>query len=100
MKRTRKLRGGACPTGMPPKVCNSWMKKHERRRLPHELQRNIKQMAHYLDFKRKPLEERIKILKGAWNEYVSSRQSLSSGQSNTLENKNVENLHTFSEDNI
>ena len=96
----RKIRGGACPAGMPPRVCETWKKKHERPHLPHELQRNIKQMAHYLNFKRKPLNERTKLLKKAWNNYIESRQSISSGQSNNLNNENLNNVHDFSENEI
>ena len=99
-RRATRKRGGACPPHMPAKVCQTWLLKQARRRMPHNLQRNIKQLASHMSFKRKPLNERVQILKNKWKNYVNSRQSLSSGQSNELDNNNIKDIHTFNKNEI
>lgn len=96
LKKTRKQRqkGGECPPGMPPKVCEKHLQRLKQRGLTPEQKGNIKRMAHYLNFKRQSNNEKQKRLQNSWEKYKLSRYSLSSSDSDNIGDENEE-VHTF-----
>lgn len=99
-RKTRKHRGGACPPGMPPRVCVKFLEKQQRRVMNPEMKAAIRQYAKYMNWKRLSENERIKRQKAYWNSYVADRKSLTSGQSNDLQESNVEDINDYNESNL